>query len=141
MDIFGWIMITLLALLALTIIGLFITPFIIIEIKSLSYKINKGIQDKKLDIDKRSTEKQHRDEIKREKDFELANRKLDIKLQQVDKKIKIQQEKLKLVQTLKQQTEIEKEQLLANKPVEDLNLDVVMGQLNSYSDSTDNDRE
>ena len=67
MDVFGWIMVALFILFALFIIVLVVIPYIIIEIKALTYKIHKGVQDKKKDIDKRSEERQHRDEIKRER--------------------------------------------------------------------------
>lgn len=108
MAIFGWIMLSLLAAFGMFILVLFIIPFVISETKVMNYKIKKAIEDKKLDVDKRSEARKHRDEIKREKDFELANKKLDAKLYKVDKQIEIHTKKLKLATELKEATKIEK---------------------------------
>mgnify|MGYP003436956324 CR=1 FL=1 len=111
MEIFGIIMLIILVAFALTVVVLYVLPFIVVECKSLSYRIKKGMADKKIDIDKRSEERQHRDERKREKDFELANRKLDAKLQKLDKQIKILDEKQAVVKELKKTTTTQKAEL------------------------------
>ena len=115
MEVFGWIMLVILALVGCAILVIFALPFFITEFKTLSYRIKKAVQDKTDDIDKRSEERKHRDEIKREKDFELANKKLDAKLLKVDKKIEIQTKKLKMANELKVATKEKKENLAKSK--------------------------
>lgn len=111
MYIFGWIMLSLLGIFGASTLIVFALPYMIIEIKSLKYKIEKAFEDIKSDIDKRSEERKNRYEIKRNRDFELANKKLDFKLQKVDKQIQLHQKKLILVKELKNETEIKKENL------------------------------
>lgn len=119
MEVFGWIALCLLAAFGLFIIGLLLAPYILTKIKSFKYKVDSAIADEKLDIDRRSNERRRRDEIKREKDFELANKKLDAKLNKIDKQIKIHTEKLKLADELKKQTALEQDELQkANDVVE-----------------------
>lgn len=111
MDIFGWILFSLLAVFGLGILVIFTIPFVVTETKMMSEKIKRAIKDKEYDLDKRSEERRHRDEIKREKDFELANKKLDNKLLKVDKQIKIHEQKLKLAKELKVTTTEQKQEL------------------------------
>ncbi len=111
MEIFGWILFILLALFALAILVVFTIPFVVTETKLMKEKIKRSIEDKMYDLDKRSEEKRHRDEIRRQKDFELANKKLDNKLLKVDKQIKIHEQKLKLAKELKETTVIQKDEL------------------------------
>ena len=108
MLIFGWISLILLGLFGLFMIFLMVGPFVLSKVKTFNYRIKSYVEDEKLDADKRSDERKHRDEIKRQRDFELANRKLDIKLNKVDKKIKIQTEKLRLAEKIKKETTEEK---------------------------------
>jgi len=109
MEIFGWIMLALLAAFGIFILVLFVIPFIVSESKALGYKIKKAVQDKREDIDKRSEARKHRDEIKRQRDFELADKKLDAKLLKVDKQIELHNKKLKLANELKDATKSRKE--------------------------------
>lgn len=111
MQIFGWIMLIVLATFGALMLVLFTLPFVITECKMFQEKIKKAIEDKKLDLQKRSEERKNRDSLKREKDFELANRKLDAKILKVDKKIKLQQKKLDLAKELKEVTQARKETL------------------------------
>lgn len=111
MEIFGWIMLALLAAFGIFILVLFVIPFIVSESKALGYKIKKAVQDKKEDIDKRSEARKHRDEIKRQRDFELADKKLDAQLMKVDKKIELHNKKIKLANELKATTRARKEEL------------------------------
>ena len=111
MEIFGWILFSLLAVFGLDILVIFTIPFVVTETKMMSEKIKRAIKDKEYDLDKRSEERRHRDEIKREKDFELANKKLDNKLLKVDKQIKIHEQKLKLAKELKVTTTEQKQEL------------------------------
>ena len=121
MEIFGIIMTVLLIVFALGIIGVYVTPFIVVEVRTLKYRIQKGLADKKADIDKRSDERRNRDERKREKDFELANKKLDAKLSKLDKQIKLYDEKQTLAKELKkaaanQKAELNSKNTKTNKP-------------------------
>lgn len=111
MNIFGWIMLSVLAVFGVFILILFVIPFIVTECKTMQEKIKRAIADKQYDLEKRSEERRHRDEVKRAKDFELANRKLDAKLQKVDKQIALQQKKLSLAKQLKDTTTEQKAQL------------------------------
>lgn len=111
MEIFGWIMLALLAAFGIFILVLFVIPFIASESKALGYKIKKAVQDRKEDIDKRSEARKHRDEIKRQRDFELADKKLDAKLLKVDKQIELHNKKLKIANELKVATRTKKEKL------------------------------
>ena len=111
MNIFGWIMLSVLAVFGVFILILFVIPFIVTECKTMQEKIKRAIADKQYDLEKRSEERRHRDEIRRAKDFELANRKLDAKLQKVDKQIALQQKKLSLAKQLKDTTTEQKAQL------------------------------
>jgi len=108
MIVFGWISMIALMLFGLFILGLLVGPFVVAKIKTFAFRLKRYIEDEKLDIDKRSDERRNRQEIKRTKDFELANKKLDIKLNKVNKQIKIQNEKLKLTEELRQKIEDEK---------------------------------
>lgn len=111
MNIFGWIMLSVLAVFGVFILILFVIPFIVTECKTMQEKIKRAIADKQYDLEKRSEERRHRDEVKRAKDFELANRKLDAKLQKVDKQIALQQKKLSLAKQIKDTTAEQKAQL------------------------------
>lgn len=115
MKVFGILMLIVLVLFALTVLTLYSLPYIIAEIKSFKERMHTAIKDKKLDIEKRSQERQHRDEIKRTKDFELANKKLDAKLNKLDKQIKILDEKQAMARQLKKTT-VDKKAELNNKP-------------------------
>lgn len=103
MAVFGWIVFVLLALFGLFVLGLIISPYIIARILGFKYKVKTLVEDNRVDTDKRSEARQNRQELKRQKDFELANKKLDAKLRNVDKKIKIQTKKLELSQKLEKQ--------------------------------------
>lgn len=116
MEIFGWIMLSILACFGIFVLVVFVIPFIVTECKMMGKKIAKAIEDKQYDLQKRSDERRRRDEIKREKDFELANRKLDAKLQKVDKQIALQQKKLSLAKELKQATTEQKVELQKEAP-------------------------
>ena len=113
MEIFGWIVLVLLGLFAIAMLVVFALPFVISEVKTLGYRIKKACEDKKLDADKRSEERRNRNEVKRQKDYELANKKLDGKLQKLDKQIKILDEKQAVVKQLKKTASAQKAELNA----------------------------
>lgn len=114
MLVFGWIALILVALFGMFCIGLIIGPSVLSKIKTFTYRLKKLEQDEKDDADKRSDERKRRDEIKRQKDFELANKKLDAKLNKVDKQIKLQTKKLKLAEKMKEETQLALEDLQTN---------------------------
>ena len=101
MEAFGWLMMILLAMFGLFVLGILIGPYVISKVKTFMYRLQTYIDDEKLDTDKRSEERRNRDETKRQKDFELANKKLDAKINKVNKQISLQSEKLKLAEELK----------------------------------------
>ena len=117
MEIFGWIMLILLAVFGMAILVVFAIPFVVTETTMMGYKIKRAIEDKKIDIEKRSDARRNRNEIKRQKDFELANKKLDAKLLKVDKQIQLHQKKFELAQELKSATITQKEELNKNKTI------------------------
>ena len=103
MEVFGWIMLIVLALFGAFMLGLMIGPFIVAKIKSFGYRTKTFIEDEKIDTDKRSEQRRNRQELKRQRDFELADKRLDVKLNKVDKKIKLQSKKLQMAQDLEKQ--------------------------------------
>lgn len=107
MAVFGWIMLIVLGLFGFGILVLFTFPFIVSEFVAMKIKIERAVDDRKFDVQKRSETRRHRDELKRQKYNELADKKLDVKLQKVDKQIKIYQKKLELAQELKEATQAE----------------------------------
>lgn len=113
MVIFGWIALVVLAILGVGLISLYITPYIASEICSLTYRIKRAIEDKKEDTDKISEARRKRYEIKRQKQNELADKKLEVKLKKVAKQIEIYEKKIKLTEELKQSAEQVKKELTA----------------------------
>ena len=118
MAVFGWIVFSLFALFGFAMLVIYAIPYVVSLIKTISYKTKKMVEDYQFDANKRSEERQHRNEIQRQKEFELANKKLDAKLQKVDKQIEILEKKKELANNLKEQTVIEKAELQKEKPVE-----------------------
>lgn len=116
MEVFGWIMLSALAIFGIAILVIFAIPFVVTEIRTMSYKIKKAFEDRKLDIDKKSEERRNRDELKRQKEFELANKKLDAKLQKIDEQSKIYDKKMALVKEMKEATIAEKKELSKKAP-------------------------
>ena len=62
MLIFGWICMIALMLFGLFILGLLTGPFVISKVKTFGYRLGKASEDEKLDVDKRSEERQRRDD-------------------------------------------------------------------------------
>lgn len=122
MLVFGWISLILLGLFGLFMIGLYIGPFVISKIKSFSYRVKLYIEDEKLDADKRSEERRNRNDTKRAKDFELANKKLTAKINKVDKQIQLQTKKLELAQKLKKETETLKNEFNSQYELDNQNI-------------------
>lgn len=103
MAVIGWIFVSALVLFGLFVLGLYAYPIVAAKIKSIKYSIEKRVEDEKLDADKRSDARQHRDEIRRQKDFELKDKKLDARLSKVNKRIEILRAKLELAEQLERQ--------------------------------------
>ena len=118
MIVFGWIVLILVILFGLFSIGILVSPYIIAEIKTFTYKVKKFIEDKQIDIDKRSEERRNRNETKRQKDFELKDKKLNAKLSKIDKQIKVLDEKQKIAKELKESLVIQKEEIKTIEPKE-----------------------
>lgn len=118
MAVFGWIVFSLFALFGFAMLVIYAIPYVVSLVKTISYKTKKMVEDYQFDANKRSEERQHRNEIQRQKEFELANKKLDAKLQKVDKQIEILEKKKELANNLKEQTVIEKAELQKEKPKE-----------------------
>ena len=108
MAVFGWIALSILAVFGVGMLVLFAIPFVVSEVKTLSYKIKTFITDKKFDVDQKSEARRKRDEIRRLKQNELADKKLEVKLQKVNKQIDIYKKKLALSEELKQSVVAEK---------------------------------
>lgn len=108
MAVFGWIALSILAVFGVGMLVLFAIPFVASEVKTLSYKIKSFITDKKFDVDQKSEARRKRDEIRRFKQNELADKKLEVKLQKVNKQIDIYKKKLALSEELKQSVVAEK---------------------------------
>lgn len=117
MAVVGWIFVTALVLFGLFALGISVYPIIAAKIKGMKYNIEKRVEDEKLDADKRSEARQHRDEIKRQKDFELADRKLDARLSKVNKRIEILKAKLELAEQLEKQVAETREDIPAEELV------------------------
>lgn len=103
MEIFGWICLVTFALYGFFMLGIIVGPYVISKVKSFKYRTDAYIEAERVDADKRAEDKINRDDIKRKKDLELADKKLEVKLSKVDKQIKLQSEKLELAKKLKRQ--------------------------------------
>lgn len=115
MEILGWILFSLLAIFGLAILVVFAIPFIVTETTMMKEKIKRAVSDKKYDLDKRSEQRRNRDSLKREKENELAEKKLEAKMLKVDKQIELQQKRISLAKELKEQAEAEKADLVKIK--------------------------
>ena len=115
MEILGWILFSLLAIFGLAILVVFAIPFIVTETTMMKEKIKRSVSDKKYDLDKRSEQRRNRDALKREKENELAEKKLEAKMLKVDKQIELQQKRISLAKELKEQAEAEKADLVKIK--------------------------
>ena len=76
MNIFGWIILSILATFGLGIAVLLVIPFLLSLFKTISYKVKKQIENAKIDIDARASQKKIRQEKLRTAQNELANKKL-----------------------------------------------------------------
>ena len=114
MNIFGWIILSILATFGLGIAVLLVIPFLLSLFKTISYKVKKQIENAKIDIDARASQKKIRQEKLRTAQNELANKKLQNKLNKIAKQIELEEQKLALDKELEnnKQEEVVKEEII-----------------------------
>ena len=120
MNIFGWIILSILATFGLGIAVLLVIPFLLSLFKTISYKVKKQIENAKIDIDARASQKKIRQEKLRTAQNELADKKLQNKLNKIAKQIDLEEQKLALDKELennKQEEEVVKEEIINNADV------------------------
>ena len=119
MNIFGWIILSILATFGLGIAVLLVIPFLLSLFKTISYKVKKQIENAKIDIDARSSQKKIRLEKLRTAQNELANKKLQNKLNKIAKQIDLEEQKLALNKELEnsKQEEVVKEEIINDADV------------------------
>lgn len=120
MNIFGWIILSILATFGLGIAVLLVIPFLLSLFKTISYKVKKQIENAKIDIDARASQKKIRQEKLRTAQNELANKKLQNKLNKIAKQIELEEQKLALDKELennKQEEEVVKEEIINDADV------------------------
>ena len=119
MNIFGWIILSILATFGLGIAVLLVIPFLLSLFKTISYKVKKQIENAKIDIDARASQKKIRQEKLRTAQNELANKKLQNKLNKIAKQIELEEQKLALDKELEnnKQEEAVKEEIINDADV------------------------
>ena len=119
MNIFGWIILSILATFGLGIAVLLVIPFLLSLFKTISYKVKKQIENAKIDIDARASQKKIRQEKLRTAQNELANKKLQNKLNKIAKQIELEEQKLALDKELEnnKQEEAMKEEIINDADV------------------------
>ena len=119
MNIFGWIILSILATFGLGIAVLLVIPFLLSLFKTISYKVKKQIENAKIDIDARASQKKIRQEKLRTAQNELANKKLQNKLNKIAKQIELEEQKLALDKELEnnKKEEVVKEEIINNADV------------------------
>lgn len=119
MNIFGWIILSILATFGLGIAVLLVIPFLLSLFKTISYKVKKQIENAKIDIDARSSQKKIRQEKLRTAQNELADKKLQNKLNKIAKQIDLEEQKLALDKDLEndKQEEVIKEEIINDADV------------------------
>ena len=120
MNIFGWIILSILATFGLGIAVLLVIPFLLSLFKTISYKVKKQIENAKIDIDARASQKKIRQEKLRTAQNELADKKLQNKLNKIAKQIELEEQKLALDKELennKQEEEVVKEEIINDADV------------------------
>ena len=119
MNIVGWIILSILATFGLGIAVLLVIPFLLSLFKTISYKVKKQIENAKIDIDARASQKKIRQEKLRTAQNELANKKLQNKLNKIAKQIELEEQKLALDKELEnnKQEEAVKEEIINDADV------------------------
>ena len=119
MNIFGWIILSISATFGLGIAVLLVIPFLLSLFKTISYKVKKQMENAKIDIDARASQKKIRQEKLRTAQNELANKKLQNKLNKIAKQIELEEQKLALDKELEnnKQEEVAKEEIINDADV------------------------
>lgn len=119
MNIFGWIILSILATFGLGIAVLLVIPFLLSLFKTISYKVKKQMENAKIDIDARANQKKIRQEKLRTAQNELADKKLQNKLNKIAKQIELEEQKLALDKELENdnQEEVVKEEVINDADV------------------------
>lgn len=119
MNIFGWIILSILATFGLGIAVLLVIPFLLSLFKTISYKVKKQMENAKIDIDARANQKKIRQEKLRTAQNELADKKLQNKLNKIAKQIDLEEQKLALDKELEndKQEEVIKEEIINDADV------------------------
>lgn len=119
MNIFGWIILSILATFGLGIAVLLVIPFLLSLFKTISYKVKKQIENAKIDIDARASQKKIRQEKLRTAQNELANKKLQNKLNKIAKQIELEEQKLALDKELENNKQEEEEEVVKEEIIND----------------------
>lgn len=109
MEVFGYIILIVLACLGIGAIILFALPYVASVIKTVSYKIKRETEVSKIDIDAKAEAKKIRDEKLRAKQKELADKKLALKLKKVQSKIDSVDKDIEIKESLEQKEEKKEE--------------------------------
>lgn len=119
MNIFGWIILSILATFGLGIAVLLVIPFLLSLFKTISYKVKKQMENAKIDIDARASQKKIRQEKLRTAQNELSDKKLQNKLNKIAKQIDLEEQKLALDKELEnnKQEEAIKEEIINDADV------------------------
>ena len=119
MNIFGWIILSILATFGLGIAVLLVIPFLLSLFKTISYKVKKQIENAKIDIDARASQKKIRQEKLRTAQNELADKKLQNKVNKIAKQIELEEQKIALDKELEnnKQEEAVKEEIINDADV------------------------
>lgn len=125
MEIFGYFILIIFAILGLGALVLFSLPFIISFIKTSSYRVSKQIEVAKIDIDARAEAKKLRNEKLRNKQNELAEKKVTLKIKKLQSKIDSIDKDMEIQESLKvKETEEVKEDIVEEVKVEEVTPEV-----------------
>lgn len=130
MEIFGYFILIIFAILGLGALVLFALPYVLSIIKTTSYKVKKQVEVNKIDIDAKAEAKKLRDEKLREKQQELEEKKVILKINKLQSKINSVNKDLEIQETLKAAedkkeeitvpTETKKEEVVKEEPKEEV---------------------
>jgi len=121
MEVFGWFCLVLLMVFAIAIISFcvvfYLYPLMVTECKTFKEKMRVCVEDRKYDIGEKSKARRNRDEIKRKKQEELEEQKLENKQNKIDAQIKLLREKAELCEKAKKSGKKEKSAKEVTAPV------------------------
>lgn len=94
METFAWVVLIILSVVGVAALIVLALPAFLECLKVLTYKCKKNVQSKKIDIDARDEKRRIRDAIKRDKEEQILNKKLELDLKKADIKIEQYQKKI-----------------------------------------------